>query len=103
MQWIQNYLTDRTQCVFANNIVSSMANITNGVPQGSVLGPLLFLVYINDLGSVLKNTNHFLYADDTVIYCSGKNQDTIKNQLQQDLDKFGKWCKGNKLTMNTKK
>ena len=103
LQWIQNYLSDRTQCVFANNIVSSMARITNGVPQGSVLGPLLFLVYINDLGSVLNYSKHLLYADDTVIYCSDNNQNTIENQLQYDLDRFGTWCKGNKLTINSKK
>ena len=86
-----------------NNCFSSKANVTCGVPQGSVLGPLLFLVYINDLGSILRHSKHFLYADDTVIYCSGKNQNAIENLLQLDLSYFENWCKGNKLTINTKK
>ena len=87
----------------ANNCSSMKANVTCGVPQGSVLGPLMFLIYINDLNSVLKYSKHFLYADDTVIFCSGDNQNAVENNLQQDLNSFGTWCKGNKLTINTKK
>ena len=96
-------LSDRTQCVVANNCTSLNANVTCGVPQGSVLGPLLFLTYINDLGSTLTNSDHFLYADDTVIYSSGSNQRQITHNLQLDLNNFHSWCQGNKLTINTKK
>ena len=103
LSWIRNYLTDRKQCVVANNCTSSNAKVTRGVPQGSVLGPLLFLAYINDLKSFLERSNHFLYADNTVIYCSGNNQHQIKQNLQADLNKFNSWCKGYKLTINTKK
>ena len=77
--------------------MSSKADITCGVPQGSVLGPLLFLVFINDLNSIL------VHSDDTVIYLSGNNQNIVETYLQQDLNSFGKWCSGNKLTVNTKK
>ena len=71
--------------------------------QGSVLGPLLFLIYVNDLGNSLSNSAHYLYADDTVIFKSGPNIQAIVPQLQNDLNDFGKWCEGNKLTINTKK
>ena len=60
-------------------------------------------MYINDLGSILKFSDHFLYADDTVIYCSGENLLETTQHLQRDLDTFNIWCKGNKLTINTKK
>ena len=76
---------------------------TNANPQGSVLGPLLFLIYVNDLGKSLKNSKHYLYADDTVIFNSGLNLQNILSDLQVDLNSFGTWCEGNKLTINTKK
>ena len=101
--WIKNYLTDRSQATLANGVLSSERQITCGVPQGSVLGPLLFLIYVNDLGSVLSTSQHFLYADDTVILQSGDNISDIVELLQIDLNNYGSWCKANKLTINTKK
>ena len=68
MAWIEDYLTGRKQCTIANNVISDNENIVCGVPQGSVLGPLSFLVYINNIASVVKNSNISIYADDTVIY-----------------------------------
>ena len=87
----------------ANNVVSDLKLITCGVPQGSVCGPLLFLLYINDLSNILENCKASLYADDTVIYIShNKVEDAIK-LLQKDLDNLMSWCNENKLTINTKK
>ena len=102
-EWLKNYLQDRTQCTLANNVCSSKLNISCGVPQGSVLGPLLFLTYVNDMKNVLVNSSHYLYADDTVIFISGENTIEVVNKLQVDLSRFDKWCKGNRLTVNTKK
>ena len=73
LKWLKNYLTERYQCTLANNIVSNKQLITCGVPQGSVCGPLLFLIYINDLASVLEYCKVSLYADDTVIYLASQN------------------------------
>ena len=103
LKWIDNYLTSRSQSTLANGIISTSRIISCGVPQGSVLGPLLFLIYVNDLSSVLTNSGHYLYADDTVIFRSGSNIQTTVNLLQTDLNSFGSWCKANKLTINTKK
>ena len=78
-------------------------NISCGVPQGSILGPLLFLVYINDLESQLIDVKFQLYADDTVVYLSGKNIRWVTDNLQASIDKFINWCEVNQLTINTKK
>ena len=75
-----------------------------GVPQGSVLGPLFFLIYVNDMLPALHDTCKVkLYADDTVLYHSGITADQISGELQHNLDKFSSWCSKNKLTINTKK
>ena len=89
--------------MIANNYTSPNVDISCGVPQGSVLGPLLFLAYINDLGRILKFCDYHLYADDTVIYYSSNDQNDLKIKLQSDLDRLDSWCKGNKLTVNAKK
>ena len=103
LAWIENYLTGRKQCTIANNIVSDYQNITCGVPQGSVLGPLLFLIYINDISNIITNCKISMYADDTVIYVSHKNPETAITLIQSDLDQLYLWCNRNKLTINCKK
>ena len=102
LKWLENYLQNRQQCTLANNICSSKAVVRCGVPQGSVLGPLLFLIYVNDMKGVLCHSKHYLYADDTVIYISGTDTADAVNKLQLDLYNYGIWCKGNRLTVNTK-
>ena len=76
LKWFESYLTDRKQYVFYNGVSSDVENISCGVPQGSVLGPLLFLLYINDLPNISKKLGFYLFADDTNIYyestCFGK-------------------------------
>ena len=74
-----------------------------GVPQGSILGPMLFLVYVNDISSVIKNCKYQLYADDTVIYSTNQNLNVGTEVVEQDLNRFVSWCKGNALTVNIKK
>ena len=85
-----------------NNVYSDYGKIECGVPQGSILGPLLFLVYINDLRNCLNHCKSFLYADDTVLIESCIDIYTSHLNLQADLDNNANWCKGNKLTINTK-
>ena len=88
--WIRSYLTERFQCVCIEECRSELLPVVSGVPQGSILGPLLFLVYINDLPAVINHSSLFLFADDAkcgkLIRCS---QDSV--QLQYDLDSMGSW------------
>ena len=95
-----DYLSNRSQYVYANGNRSDIAKITTGVPQGSVLGPFLFLVYINDLPQILGNDNKMaLFADDTSIIKSGKTNCNMQN----DLDKICDWFNYNKMSLNTSK
>ena len=101
--WLKNYLSDRYQCTIANNIVSEKKLISCGVPQGSVCGPLLFLIYINDLAGILDSCKVSLYADDTVIYIAHKDVQNALVLLQHDLNNLIEWCSDNKVTINSKK
>ena len=80
-----------------NGINSTLRNIGYGVPQGSILGPTLFALYINDLAGLLHHKNVILYADDTVVY------DTDPIKLRSMLDNTNAWCEENLLTVNCKK
>ena len=99
---IVNYLTNRKQCTLANGITSPYHGIKCGVPQGSILGPLLFIIYMNDLQNICKKSNYLLYADDTVIF-NTKEIDQATTEKQTDLNNFKIWCDRNQLTMNVKK
>ena len=103
LEWCRNYLTGRRQKTVANGLSSGYLPVTCGVPQGSVLGPLFFLIYVNDLDSILVNCNVKLYADDTVLYQSGENCNIAEQKLQASLDVFSRWCSSNALSVNTKK
>lgn len=76
---------------------------THGVPLDSVLGPVLFLLNINDVTQVVDQSIVHLYTDDTVLYLSGKDSMIVQSQLQRYLNKFSLWCMMNKLTLNIKK
>jgi hypothetical protein len=78
-------------------------NITCGVPQGSILGPLLFLIYFNDFENCLKNSDVLSFADDTVIYNRGKNKERIESELNEDLKFMASYFETNHLVINLKK
>ena len=101
-QWFEDYLTNRTQFTMANGTGSSLLGVECGVPQGSVLGPLLFLIFINDMGNSIKNNNYKLYADNTVLYSrrSGDSDVTQRVNIQSDLNNVQNWCKKNAIMMN---
>ena len=100
---IKKYLTNRKQIVQINKNTSKTRTLTCGVPQGSVLGPLLFLIYINDLHLHLQDVNISQYADDTVISYAHKNQLGTQEILTRNLQYLYDWCERNKLTINVGK
>ena len=103
LAWITDYLFNRTQTVEINNHQSQKEAITSGVPQGSILGPLLFIVFFNDICDFIQHSSIIQYADDTVIYFSGKTTNEIETALNQDLSSIVKYCEENELLLNFKK
>ena len=103
ISWFSSYLLGRKHKVFVNNTLSESENILCGVPQGSILGPLLFLLFINDLPLDINNVLTDLYADDTTLYYIGKSQACIEEQLQTAMLKLSQWCKENGMLINTTK
>ena len=103
LEWFKHYLTGRKQYVLYNNTQSSKQYITCGVPQGSVLGPLLFLIYINDIPNCLKYSKSIVFADDTTIFASCKNMNTLYNNMNDDLSNLINWFKANMLSLNIAK
>ena len=95
LSWFKSYLSQRQQQVSIDNTKSRFRPITCGVPQGSILGPLLFLLFINDLPLYTSNVSTDMYADDTTLYDVQTSQDTIEKNLQIALNELHKWCKNN--------
>ena len=100
--WIHAFLTNRTQKVTIDNSYSDEISVTSGVPQGSVLGPLLFLLYINDLPDKMK-CNIRMYADDVVLYANVASNENFNSILQEDLDELSQWCRKWHMSINVKK
>ena len=98
-----NYLKDRQQFATINGVESDIKHIKYGVPQGSILGPLLFLIYINDLGKVSDRLSMILFADDTNIFATGKDLDLLTSTLNEEMEKLFTWLKANRLSLNVKK
>lgn len=102
-KWFESYLTNRKQYVNYKGTSSESQKITFGVPQGSVLGPLLFLVFINDLPNCLDFCSAILFADDSNLFHSGSNKDLLIQQINQDLNNLDIWCRSNTLSLNINK
>ena len=99
--WIQSFLKDRSQFITIDQHCSTRRTVPSGVIQGSVLGPLLFLLYINDITDCIKNGRPFLFADDLkIVYSSASD---INISIQQDLTNIDLWCKTWTMKLNSKK
>ena len=103
LNWFQSYLSHRKQFVSVNGFSSSLCDITCGVPQGSGLGPLLFLIYINDLPNSSKLLSLFLFADDTNIYFESDDLTSLTNTINRELSKVKTWLDCNKFALNIDK
>jgi len=101
--WFKSYLSSRHQYVYLNSTHSSKLPVTCGVPQGSILGPLLFLLYINDLSTVTKLLTFIMFADDTNIFISGKNLNNLTYIVNTELGTISTWFSANLLSLNVKK
>ena len=102
VNWLESYLTNRTQVTAIRNVYSSAKPVHIGVPQGSVLGPLLFIIYVNDLPSCIKLCNVSLYADDTAVYFSS-DVSVVEDKINSDLKSLSRWLNENLLTLNKTK
>ena len=105
LRWILSYLSGRSQKVETGTGESNWSNIINGVPQGSVLGPLLFTVLVSDLGNVIKNGRYHMYADDTQLYysCKVENANSTIKDINSDLQKISDFSTKNCLKLNAEK
>ena len=102
--WFKSYLNNRTQQTVIGKVASSPRNVDiSGVPQGSVLGPLFFLVHINDLAECLQISQATLFADDTAIYCSVPSSENLQTKLNEDLLRVKEWLNSHELSLNVSK
>ena len=103
MRWFESYLSNRKQYIAYNNKSTSFKDITCGVPQGSILGPLLFLIYVNDLPNVSNMLDPIMFADDTNLFISSSNIKTLFATVNHELEKISLWFIANRLSLNVEK
>ena len=107
IRWITDFLTNRKVRVEANGYLSEFRTLAKGVPQGSILGPLLYLIYVDDLCKILElekeTTTSALYADDTACVVSGHNMEEALSNAQIILDKVDQWCSDNDMALSVSK
>jgi hypothetical protein len=99
-KWVQHYLSDREQYCYLNGHTSKKLTIKCGVPQGSILGPLLFLVYINDLANFSNIMSSLLFADDSNLFASGPNLSNLETAINIEMPKLVTWLTANRLSLN---
>ena len=104
LNFFRNYITNRTQSTRISSYNSGLKTVTYGTAQGSVLGPLIFIIYVNDiLMKVVQNNSIYMYADDMLIVSQDESMDKMCDDIQGKLDYVMKWCRYNKLTINRDK
>ena len=103
LNWFYNYLTGRKQYVTIQNKSSTCTSVVTGVPQGSILGPLLFIIYINDISFSSKTGNILLFADDASILYRDKNKSALEKNIETDIKNIISWLNCNKLSLNVNK
>ena len=103
LKWLKSYLGNRRQTTLLNNTRSDECKVNYGVPQGSSLGPLLFLIFVNDFPNIIQESKTFMYADDIVIVSSANTHEESGRILQRELVRTHQWCSENCITINAKK
>lgn len=103
LKWFKDYLRDRTQVVEFQGVSSDPEGVVVGVPQGSILGPLLFILHVNDLPDAAVQCSVLMYADDTVLFYSAKQASVIEEKLNEELASIGRWLHENSLFLNVAK
>ena len=105
LNFMKSYLEDRKQFVQFDKCISEMKAIHKEVPQGSILGPLFFLIYINNIPNSSNLFNFLMYADDTTLYCCLEDIDSVNKELvlNSELKGVHLWLSANKLTLNVNK
>ena len=103
LEFFRSYLTDRIQIVSYKSTISDKKYVNTGVPQGSVLGPILFMIFVNDISQHIYLGTANLYADDCLVYCAGNNLNDVNQNLQKCIDDVATWYDGNKLVLNVDK
>ena len=100
LRFLHSYLTHRHPAVYCNNKYSSFKPICKGVPQGSILGPILFIIYINDIVHASSKLKYTIYADDTNLLMGDTDLDNLHINLNNEFDVVNKWIKNNNLSLN---